>query len=135
MTQQPPQQQPSQPPRPEPEPPTGPDPIRPAGELAEPSADSTSPGEAPRRDARVTLRSRIGGLWVVLVAAAVVLVLLLVFVLQNQQRVRISFLAAEGALPLGVALLFAAIAGVLLVAIPGTARILQLRRAARRRRE
>jgi uncharacterized integral membrane protein len=37
---------------------------------------------------------------------------------------------AATASPTGVALLFAAIAGLLLVAIPGTARILQLRRAA-----
>jgi hypothetical protein len=44
--------------------------------------------------------------------------------------VQISFFALEGVLPVGVALLLAAIAGVLLVAIPGSLRIIQLRRAA-----
>jgi len=56
----------------------------------------------------------------------------LVFILQNDNSVQISFFALDGVLPLGVALLLAAIAGVLLVAIPGSLRILQLRRAARR---
>jgi lipopolysaccharide assembly protein A len=78
-------------------------------------------------------RSRLGGWWVALIASAVVLLLLLIFVLQNGQRVRISFLGARASLPLGVALLLAAIGGVLIVAIPGTGRIIQLRRLARRR--
>lgn len=75
-------------------------------------------------------RSRISGLWVGLVLSAVVLVFLLVFILQNSAPVQITFLGWTGALPTGVALLFAAVAGVLLVAIPGSVRILQLRRAA-----
>jgi uncharacterized integral membrane protein len=79
-------------------------------------------------------RTRLGGWWVALIASAVVLLLLLIFVLQNGQRVRISFLGgARASLPLGVALLLAAIGGVLIVAIPGTGRIIQLRRLARRR--
>ena len=44
----------------------------------------------------------------------------------------ISFLGSAGAVPVGVALLLAAIAGLLLVAIPGGVRMMQLRRAARR---
>jgi uncharacterized integral membrane protein len=68
-----------------------------------------------------------------MVLSALVLLVLLVFILQNSEPVRINFLAASGTLPTGVALLLAAIAGLLLVAIPGGLRILQLRRAARRR--
>jgi uncharacterized integral membrane protein len=68
-----------------------------------------------------------GGLWVAAVVFAVVLLLLLIFVLQNSQSADVSFLGAHGQLPMGVALLLAAIFGVLLVALPGTARILQLR--------
>ena len=83
-------------------------------------------GEAPVR------RSRTGGLWVGLILSALVLLFLLVFILQNSEPVLISFFALEGVLPSGVALLLAAIAGMLLVAIPGSLRILQLRRAARR---
>ena len=76
--------------------------------------------------------SRTGGLWVGLILSALVLLLLLVFILQNSAPVQISFFAFDGQLPTGVALLLAAIAGILLVAIPGSIRILQLRRAARR---
>lgn len=77
-------------------------------------------------------RTRIGGWWVALVVAALVLLLLLIFVLQNGQSAHVSFLGAHGSLPLGIALLLAAIAGVLIVAVPGSGRILQLRRLARR---
>lgn len=78
-------------------------------------------------------RSRAGNLWVVAVVSAAVLLLILVFVLQNGQRVQVSYFGARGTLPMGVALLLAAVLGVLLVAIPGTIRILQLRMAGRRR--
>ena len=87
---------------------------------------SGTPGTAPVR------RSRSGGLWVGLILSALVLLFLLVFILQNDAPVQIAFFALEGTLPVGVALLLAAIAGILLVAIPGSVRILQLRRAARR---
>jgi uncharacterized integral membrane protein len=60
------------------------------------------------------------------------LLLLLIFILQNGQRAEVSFLGAHGHLPMGVALLLAAIFGVLLVALPGTARIIQLRMLSRR---
>jgi len=78
-------------------------------------------------------RSRIGGVWVALVVAAFVFLLLLIFILQNGQRAQVSFLGAHGHLPMGVALLLAAVFGVLLVALPGTARIIQLRMMSRRR--
>jgi len=80
-------------------------------------------------------RTRMGGLWVGLTLAAVVLLLLLVFILENGQQASISYFGAHGHLPLGVALLLAAVAGVLLVSIPGTVRIIQLRRTARRHRK
>ncbi len=76
--------------------------------------------------------SRSGGLWTGLILSAIVLIFLLVFILQNQISVTIRFLGFAGAVPIGVALLLAAIAGLLLVAIPGGVRIMQLRRAARR---
>jgi len=74
-----------------------------------------------------------GGVWVALVVAAFVFLLLLIFILQNGQRAQVSFLGAHGHLPMGVALLLAAVFGVLLVALPGTARIIQLRMLGRRR--
>jgi uncharacterized integral membrane protein len=63
-----------------------------------------------------------------------VLLLLLVFILENQQSASIGYFGAHGQLPLGVALLLAAVAGALLVVIPGSARIMQLRATARRHR-
>jgi uncharacterized integral membrane protein len=74
-----------------------------------------------------------GGVWVALVVAAFVFLLLLIFIVQNGQRAQVSFLGAHGYLPMGVALLLAAVFGVLLVALPGTARIIQLRMLGRRR--
>jgi uncharacterized integral membrane protein len=79
-------------------------------------------------------RSRLGVAWVGLVVGAVVLILLLIFVLQNPEDVRVSFISADSSMPLGVALLLAAVAGALVVAVPGSVRILQLRRAHRNAR-
>jgi uncharacterized integral membrane protein len=77
-------------------------------------------------------RTRIGALWVAAVGFAVVLLLLLIFILENGRSVSISYLGAHGHLPLGVALLLAAVFGVLLVVVPGTGRIIQLRVIAHR---
>jgi uncharacterized integral membrane protein len=102
-------------------------PTTPGAATSGPAIPGTAtPGTAPVR------RSRSGGLWVGLILSALVLLFLLVFILQNGAPVQIAFFALEGTLPVGVALLLAAIAGILLVAIPGSVRILQLRRAARR---
>jgi uncharacterized integral membrane protein len=68
-----------------------------------------------------------------LIAGAIVLILLLVFILENTQSVKISYFGAGGHMPLGVALLLAAIGGALLVGFVALGRILQLRRHARRR--
>ena len=75
-----------------------------------------------------------GTVWFGAASFAVVLALLLIFILQNSRTVQISYLGAHGHLPLGVALLLAAILGILLVVIPGTARIIQLRITAGRHR-
>ena len=79
-------------------------------------------------------RTRTGGIWVAVGFFAVILLLLLIFILQNGQKVDISYLGMHGHLPLGVALLLAAVCGLLLVVLAGTARIGQLRATARRHR-
>jgi uncharacterized integral membrane protein len=104
------------------------DPPGPGRNAAGPAAASDRSGTRAR-----VPRSRMGGAWVVLLVAAFVLLLLLIFILQNGQRAEVSFLGAHGHLPMGVALLLAAIFGVLLVALPGTARIIQLRMLSHRR--
>jgi uncharacterized integral membrane protein len=79
-------------------------------------------------------RTRTSGIWVAVAFFAVILLLLLIFVLQNGTQVSVSYLGMHGHLPLGVALLLAAVCGVLLVVLAGAARISQLRATARRHR-
>jgi uncharacterized integral membrane protein len=79
-------------------------------------------------------RTRLSGTWVAMFFFAVVLLLLLIFILQNSHTVDVSYLGAHGHMPLGVAMLLAAVCGVLLIALPGSARIMQLRATARRHR-
>lgn len=92
-----------------------------------PTAESAAP--AKRTSAG---RSRLGSIWVSLIGMSVVLVVLLIFVLQNPARAEIKFLWLDGRLPIGVGMLFASIAGILLIAIPATGRMWQLRRKVRR---
>ena len=66
-------------------------------------------------------------IWVAVSAGLIVLILLIIFILQNQDRVTVHFLGIAGGLSLGMALFIAAVAGGVLVAIAGAARILQLR--------
>ena len=106
-----------------PEPPTVP--------TAQPPQSQPPQAQPPQAEPAL-LHSRSGGLWTGLILSAIVLIFLLVFILQNQISVTIRFLGFAGSVPVGVALLLAAIAGLLLVAIPGGVRIMQLRRAARR---
>lgn len=93
---------------------------------------TAQPPAAPAQ--HVVKRTRVSGLWVGLALSALVLLLLLVFILENQQDANVGYFGAHGHLPLGVALLLAAVAGALLVLIPGSARIMQLRATARRHR-
>jgi lipopolysaccharide assembly protein A len=99
--------------------------------LANGSAPPTRPAPAaPRR----RLRTRISGIRTALIAGAAVLIVVLIFIIQNAHAVNISFLGAHLRLSLAVALLLAVIAGALIMAAAGTARITQLRMIMRRDR-
>ena len=63
-----------------------------------------------------------------------VILLLLIFILQNDEQVEVALFGANPDLPLGVALLLAAVLGALIVALLGTARVVQLRLTAKRHR-
>jgi uncharacterized integral membrane protein len=114
--------------------------------VTEPPAEATPPAEAappaparaaPSHAADPSLKikhTRTSGLWVAVGCFAVILLLLLIFILQNGKTVDVSYMGAHGHLPLGVAMLLAAVAGVLLVVLAGAARIGQLRTVARRHR-
>lgn len=70
--------------------------------------------------------------WAALSAGMVLLVILLVFILQNLKSVRVNFLWATWSIPLAVDLLLATVLGGLVMFTVGAARIIQLRRMARR---
>ena len=112
----------------EPRPPSVPPSVPPPAATV-PAPQATTPGLDSRGRVR---RGRVSALWVGLIVAAVLLIVLLVFISQNSRTVTIHFLGLHGQLSLAVALLLSAVIGVLLVAVPGTARILQLRHALKR---
>jgi putative membrane protein len=92
------------------------------------------PQSGPQAPQRGRLRTRISGMRTGLIAGAVGLIVVMIFIIQNEHTVNISFLGAHLHLSLAVALFFAAIAGALIMAAAGTARITQLRRIMRRDR-
>ncbi|RVW06773.1 DUF1049 domain-containing protein [Rhodococcus spongiicola] len=67
--------------------------------------------------------------WTAVAVGAIIVVGMLIFILQNTEEIDIAFLGWNFTLPLGVALLFAAIGGLLVMAFIGGARIWQLRNA------
>jgi uncharacterized integral membrane protein len=77
-------------------------------------------------------RGRVSVIWVGLIAAAVFLILLVIFIAQNLATVSLHFLGLSAHVPLGLTILIAAIVGLLIAAVPGSIRILQLRRALKR---
>ncbi len=101
---------------------------------APPPSNGARPPPAPQAPQRGRGHTRISGLRTGLIAGVAVLIVVLIFIIQNTHAVNISFLGAHLHLSLAVALLLAAIAGALLMAAAGTARITQLRLALRRTR-
>ena len=95
------------------------------------SAPAKPPAPAPRRE---RLSTRISGMRTWLIVGVLALAVVMIFIIQNAHAVNISFLGAHLRLSLAVALFLAAIAGALLMAAVGTARITQLRRTMRRNR-
>ena len=71
---------------------------------------------------------------IALISGTLALVVVLIFILQNTNTVKINFLGAHLHVSLAVAMLLAAIAGALILAAAGTARITQLRKTMRRDR-
>jgi putative membrane protein len=90
-----------------------------------------APASAPARGSR---GSRIGAARTALIAGALVLVVVLIFIIENAHAVTITFFGAHARISLAVALLLAAVAGALIMAAAGTARITQLRMTVRRNR-
>ena len=105
--------------------------------LPQPSVNGSAPPRPvpePAAPRRRRMHTRISGVRTGLIGGAALLVVMLIFIIQNAHPVNISFLGAHLRLSLAVALLLAAVAGALLMAAAGTARITQLRRIMRRDR-
>lgn len=90
-------------------------------------ADTVEPILATLHKGRETGWTRLSAAWVGVMAGAMVLVLLLVFILQNTRSVNVSYFTLSGSMPLGIALLLATMAGLLLAGGIASLRIWQLR--------
>lgn len=97
-----------------------------------PTGPQTQPQQGPPH--HPIKRARIRGLWIAIIIFAVVLLFLLIFILQNNRDANISYLGMHGHMPLGVALLLAAVCGALLAILAAAVRIAQLHSAARKHR-
>lgn len=76
--------------------------------------------------------TRAAALWSSLIIGFLILIVLLIFIAQNTDSATFHFLGWNWTLPLGVALLLAAVGVGLLSVLVGAARIVQLRIAARK---
>jgi uncharacterized integral membrane protein len=105
------------------------------------SDPSVSPEEPPEASAPVpdtvppesaVKYTRAASLWSSLTAGFLILIVLLIFITQNTSSAQFAFLNLHWTLPLGVAILLASVCGGLITVLAGTARIYQLRRAAKK---
>lgn len=79
-------------------------------------------------------RTRAASVWTALGVGAAFLIALIVFIAQNGRHVSVTFVALHARVPLGLALLIAAVGGAVVLGLAGTVRIVQLRRTAGRHR-
>jgi uncharacterized integral membrane protein len=103
----------------------------PSGSPDQPPPIPPVPATAPPPESAVKF-TRTAGVWSFLAAGFLILIVLLIFITQNTTSAKIAFLGWHGSLPLGVAILLAAVCGGLITFLAGTARIYQLRRAAKK---
>jgi uncharacterized integral membrane protein len=90
------------------------------------------PVGAPARPESAVHRTRAAALWAALSLGFLILIVLLIFIAQNTESAEFAFLGWHWSLPLGVAILFAAVAGGLITVAVGAVRMFQLRRAAKK---
>jgi len=94
-----------------------------------------SPRSGTGQERGRSLFTRASAAWVAVGSALVLLVLLIIFMLQNPTPIAFHFLGLTVSLPAGLAVVIAAVAGGVVVAVAGSARIVQLRKGARERRD
>jgi uncharacterized integral membrane protein len=95
-------------------------------------ADSDGAPSRPEAPSPLLPVTRTGVVWWALGFSLLLLILVLVFVLQNLTNARTSFFGLTWTIPLGLDLLLAALLGGVIAFLLGAARMLQIRRVARR---
>lgn len=110
-------------------------------------APGRSPEQAPAGDRKTPAAQRAGidpsldehrgrgisgAMWTALILGLLILVLLLVFILQNNVPADFEYMTWRFRLPLGVAMLLAAVAGALVMALVGSVRLFTLGHRLRR---
>lgn len=109
--------------------------LRPGQEVTESTRPERDPGRSVNTDPKLDEHQKqgvTGGTWIALILGALILVMLLIFMLQNNVPADFAYLGWTFQLPLGVAILFAAIAGVLVMALFGSVRLFKLGHRVRR---
>jgi len=99
-----------------------------------PSAGAATHEDPPGQGKDPLRGSRTSGIWISVLVLSLLLLLLAVFILQNTQKVEVSFFGWNGHAPLAATVLIASAAGALVVASAGVLRILQLRRRVKHQR-
>lgn len=92
-----------------------------------PATTQTAPSTQP-----AVARTRAASFWVSVVVTALILIALIIFLAQNSREISIHFLGWSGHISQAIALLIAAVCGALIVAIPASIRVVQLRRGAKK---
>ena len=96
-----------------------------------PGMATPPPVPAPPPDSAVKF-TRMAAAWWALAVGLLILIVLLVFIAQNTDSITIHFLGLHWSSPKGIAFLLAAVGGALITVLAGTARMFQLRRAAKK---
>jgi uncharacterized integral membrane protein len=96
------------------------------------TTDTAPTQTAPATTEPPVQRTRAASFWVSVVVTALILIALIIFLAQNSHEISVHFLGWSGQISQAVALLIAAVCGALLVAIPASIRVVQLRRGARK---
>jgi uncharacterized integral membrane protein len=104
----------------------------PESAIGTPPEPTATPAEYFVKPESAVKFTRAAALWSALITGFVILIVLLVFIMQNTDSATVHFFGWDWNLPVGVALLLAAVCGGLLTVAVGTARIVQLRRAAKK---
>ena len=112
--------------------PVYPDEAATAPSAAPSTAEPATTAQTPTAPPEPVQRTRAASFWVSVVVTTLLFIALIIFLAQNSHQIAVHFLGWSGHTAAAVALLIAAVVGALLVAIPASIRVVQLRRGAKK---